>query len=715
MHPNVIFKTAGCIHARPSLAYQCALPPFIPFLPAAALPVSANWFYAPYPCFTLPATPDVTVCTHAYRDVLSAVGTVVEHGQCNTPYRFSLCVFERAGVGSPTTMSVRRPVGFDGCKFRTSYGGCFLPVAIYDANTNATGGAECIYVNLRSALIGNELAEGHAKHAAAHPDESAAHIPAHLTELGLRTRTSAMVSKGLSMATVALNIAGAATDAVPVVKQILNSAAHISAAAEVDIAVAGRVLDARFQQRLARLLCVFVKIEALVEEKAVRKNSPEKIWHRFITKPNRAEGLATELDQEMTLFNLLTGIQLSLTVDHTARAVADDARYDGQFRRLRDCDVEKLDVLHKHETEAEVIVWSSARVDGQLMVVRHIEPLTLSANKNIAVALSRRQSLSVSYSEFLKNVEKVSCPEEQLAVLTATLCSFMGVTFVVQKQFSNLVKSRYLARGYKILHATAHLATVHRLRWVGHTAVVDENGEPRIGLFDDLVRADNDLPGAPYIYWNLFTWFNSRSSEQTGVVEEVHNSSLQAIVTEQLRLGNDTGRLHRVWDIIRQQQLHVGYYRNVLPILSGILTLSQESIARAWLYFKTNMEDPRWVCEVAFFRHVLAGGGAKISSRICISMWRDDGEYTIAVTYDTISLRSLSRPDAPFWQRLLGLWDYPTTLNTPGAAPITDGKGADGDSGNSDAWISSEEEDEDYETVDEGEKGGKRFDAAGEE
>lgn len=49
----------------------------------------------------------------------------------------------------------------------------------------------------------------------------------------LRSQPSTLVSTGLSVATVALNVAGAAADAVPIAKQILNSAAHICAAAEV--------------------------------------------------------------------------------------------------------------------------------------------------------------------------------------------------------------------------------------------------------------------------------------------------------------------------------------------------------------------------------------------------------------------------------------------------------------------------------------------------
>ncbi|KZV84134.1 hypothetical protein EXIGLDRAFT_297577 [Exidia glandulosa HHB12029] len=186
-----------------------------------------------------------------------------------------------------------------------------------------------------------------------------------------------------------------------------------------------------------------------------------------------------------------------------------------------------------------------------------------------------------------------------------------------------------------ILDASAHLEDVHGLNWVGDAAIVDENGEPRIGLFDDIVRADPDHSPStlPIIYYNIFMWTNSPYSEETGVVEQVDDSSLHAIITEQLRDSNDTERLQRVWDIIRQEKLFVCYKKWKFPIISGNFSLSQELIARARLYFETNtkVDGPFRSYRVSFIRDVLAGGGANTSSQICVFMRRYGDEYIIAV------------------------------------------------------------------------------------
>lgn len=127
----------------------------------------------------------------------------------------------------------------------------------------------------------------------------------------------------------------------------------------------------------------------------------------------------------------------------------------------------------------------------------------------------------------------------------------------------------------------------------------------------------------------IFVRFNSSRSEERGAVEQVHDSSLHAIITEQIRDGNDTDRLQRVWDIIRQEQLHVKYKKSVFPIISGNLSLSRTSIARAQLYFETITKAFRhWNFEFSFMRDVLAGGGANTSCHI--SIWRSDVDnYTI--------------------------------------------------------------------------------------
>ncbi|KZV92338.1 hypothetical protein EXIGLDRAFT_836530 [Exidia glandulosa HHB12029] len=398
-----------------------------------------------------------------------------------------------------------------------------------------------------------------------------------------RRQPSPLVSTGLAAATVALSVAGAATDAVPIAKQILNSAAHISVVAEkiqkkreamytliekadiyatqIDIAVAGRVLDPSLQRRLQRLYSVFLKIEALVDVKAgVKNNALTRVLQNVITKPSRAETLLVELEREIQLFQLLTGIQLSLIVGETARAVVADMKYDGQFRVLRDCDIDKRDIIERCETEQGTVVWASARVDGQLLVIRYLDPSPVpqSDNNIVSEVAARRRA---PYHEYLENVAKVSTIRAshphivQLYGLhiQGPAAVFRLGTFPLSDYLRNLrlkkgsaadLAVKYLRLVYKMLDASAHLADAHGLLWVGETAIVDDNGEPRIGLFDDIVRADPDhLPNVLPVYWDIFFWFNTQYSEETGVVEQVHDSSLHTLVTEHLRHRDDNDYL----------------------------------------------------------------------------------------------------------------------------------------------------------------------------
>ncbi|KZV80396.1 hypothetical protein EXIGLDRAFT_756276, partial [Exidia glandulosa HHB12029] len=258
-----------------------------------------------------------------------------------------------------------------------------------------------------------------------------------------RTQPASLISTGLSAATVALNVAGAATDAVPIVKQILNSAAHISAVAEriqkkreamytlvekasiyatqINVTVAGRVLDATLQRRLERLFTVFEKIEALVEDKVVRKNGARArlagLWQKLIAKPNLAETLAAELDREIQLFQLVTGVQQTLTLEDVARVVAADVRYDGRFRLLRDCDVETLKVIRKCDTEVGTVVWASARVDGQPMVVRYVDG-TAPARDEAVLEKSRKRPVPVDkLIDYWKKVSRCQGSSVNLTLL----------------------------------------------------------------------------------------------------------------------------------------------------------------------------------------------------------------------------------------------------------------------------------------------------------
>ncbi|KZV84136.1 hypothetical protein EXIGLDRAFT_297664 [Exidia glandulosa HHB12029] len=91
-------------------------------------------------------------------------------------------------------------------------------------------------------------------------------------------------------------------------------------ATQIDQAVADCDIDPSLQRRLGRLYSVFVKIETLVNDKVEgKKPTLVRVWRNVIIKPNRAEALLAELDREIELFHILTGIQLSA-----------DVKYDGQ-------------------------------------------------------------------------------------------------------------------------------------------------------------------------------------------------------------------------------------------------------------------------------------------------------------------------------------------------------------------------------------------------
>ncbi|KZV85957.1 hypothetical protein EXIGLDRAFT_775039 [Exidia glandulosa HHB12029] len=473
-----------------------------------------------------------------------------------------------------------------------------------------------------------------------------------------RRQPSALVSNGLSVATTALNVAGAATDAVPIAKQILNSAAHISAVAEkiqkkreamytlvekadiyatqIDISVAGRVPDASLKRRLERLYSVFLKIEALVSHNAGSKKHPMiRLWQTVITKPIRAETLVVELDREIQLFE--AWIQLSLVVDDTARAIAADARYDGQIRLLRDCDIEKRKIIMQCATDEGTVTWASARVDGELMVIRYLESSSIvKRDENVVAGVSLQQR--APYIDYLENIKRLSTVlnshphivqlygrhvQGPTAVFRSGIFSLASQFYIMTAEEScgGNVTAKRLRLAYKILDAVFHLEEAHGLVWVGKTAVVDENGEPRIGLFDDIVQADPEQlpPRFPQIYFDILLWFDSRRREETGIVEQVHDCSLHARITEQLRGGTETGRLRQVWAIIRQEQLFVSYNKTVFPIISGKCSLSQEMIARAQLHFEaTAMKDVLKPID-AYLRYVLAGGCASLSSAVRVA------------------------------------------------------------------------------------------------
>ncbi|KZV95553.1 hypothetical protein EXIGLDRAFT_834258 [Exidia glandulosa HHB12029] len=166
-----------------------------------------------------------------------------------------------------------------------------------------------------------------------------------------RRSTLPAAATTLETAAAALKVAREATETVPIAGQILGSAAHIfelaekiekkrqamydlvttsaSYAQQIDLAVAGRVLEVSMERRLERLYTVFAKIEALLQMETAPKRAILRVLRQVFVLPVQAEVLAAELENEMKLFQALSLIDTRLAVADTARIMEEDVQYDG--------------------------------------------------------------------------------------------------------------------------------------------------------------------------------------------------------------------------------------------------------------------------------------------------------------------------------------------------------------------------------------------------
>ncbi|KZV93922.1 hypothetical protein EXIGLDRAFT_691109 [Exidia glandulosa HHB12029] len=205
----------------------------------------------------------------------------------------------------------------------------------------------------------------------------------------------------LETTTLAFRVAREAVDAVPIVKQILGAAVHISEfaekvkkkresmnelvekvniyAAQIGAMVADRAAseqtDGHIHHRLQRLYAVFMKVETFISSQASTANPAFRWLRNNFVAPNTAEKLSRELQREVELFQIMIAVDIRFTLGDVTRNVASDSLYDGEFRRLRYCDVHKLATIAQTREACLTVTWARAEVDGKLMVVRY-ETLT---------------------------------------------------------------------------------------------------------------------------------------------------------------------------------------------------------------------------------------------------------------------------------------------------------------------------------------------------
>ncbi|KZV95529.1 hypothetical protein EXIGLDRAFT_766098 [Exidia glandulosa HHB12029] len=466
------------------------------------------------------------------------------------------------------------------------------------------------------------------------------------------------VSPYMSGTTTMLRVAREATDGIQLAKQILGSAAHIAELAEriqqkreameqlveqsslyarmVDIAVAGRVLDAALQLRLGRLHLVFKKIEALVDADVRPKSRVKRALQNIFIQPDRAATLSRELEREIQLFQvpllllapafrltagkLLTGLQHGFAIDDVTHTIRGDIRYDGQFRALRDCDVEKLDTMRRHKTSEGTIVWASARIDGQLMVVRYLESEENAQPGKRKTAypelLTKVSTLNASHRNVVQLYGRQAAPESMFSAFRSggrDLVEFVKSTRPTAKTEGCVqdIRSQPLVMAYKLLDASWHLKKNHNLLWTGLSATVDESGEPRIGLFDDIVDEQKGRGDAANItiYIELFVASTAIMLNQaTDVVEKLGDHSARAndIVTDFLR---GCGRASPWWwDIIRQERLSIEHWEYEFSAPATQLPVAHSAIERGRYYFEETFStatDHGWI---SFLRCIIMGG-----------------------------------------------------------------------------------------------------------
>ncbi|KZV92329.1 hypothetical protein EXIGLDRAFT_790507 [Exidia glandulosa HHB12029] len=408
--------------------------------------------------------------------------------------------------------------------------------------------------------------------------------------------TSSAVVTTLEAATAALKIGREATDAVPIVKQILGAAANIFELAEriekkrqamfdlvlaagdyakqIDAAVAGRVLDVKMQRRLERLYTVFAKIEALMQKEAGPKSVALRTLRNVFVLPIKAESLATELEREM---KLSSSIDTRLAIADTARIVEEDSRYDGDWRRLRHGDVRKLHVVKTYAVDEGVLTYASARVNDELMIIRYLDkPLSGGHGSSHSCRPMGRGSSWTSYPELIRRLSTVQASHPNVVQLYGIRGGSPQATFAA---FRSGTRDMEEFKGT----ITIRIHHYHNLVWTGYFATIDESGEPQIGAFDDIVdEALVDTAAGVESMLGVLGWIKeplASSYTRTERIEKVYDGRFfQSPDISQLPHAQ---HLRRLWELLRKERLDIRLDTTRLRSTPINVQVSESAVLRA--------------------------------------------------------------------------------------------------------------------------------------
>ncbi|KZV86603.1 hypothetical protein EXIGLDRAFT_698246 [Exidia glandulosa HHB12029] len=261
--------------------------------------------------------------------------------------------------------------------------------------------------------------------------------------------------------------------------------------------------------------------------------------------------------------------------------------HDGQFMQLRDCQVKKVDVIMKQETEHGTVVYLKARVDGvnELMVVR------VCVNCP-AIAERSRDDCDSKIVDLIATVS----PSSQESHNVASKCRA-----TIRAQYA---KSSYAVHGTSLssflsMSASAHLEDLGII-WFPESSdalVVDDYGQPTVGAFDDLVSIgllprQRQVLAITSLYTAVrrLTVPSSKHSEEVGSVDDCHDATLKACFYAARGMSS---QVDTIWEMLREKEFSIQIWKEALPIVD-LSTMSPSVYLQGENYWRMLVKRSSW-------------------------------------------------------------------------------------------------------------------------
>ncbi|KZV96542.1 hypothetical protein EXIGLDRAFT_765213 [Exidia glandulosa HHB12029] len=409
----------------------------------------------------------------------------------------------------------------------------------------------------------------------------------------IKTNGSPWKASALGGASLALRIAKEAASDVPIVKQIVGVALNIVELAEkaeknrdamrmlaekaatlaqlVKQVVSDRTVDGQLVPLLERLTLVFGKVEAFMLKETAKGNGLKKIYRSVFVLQSKVEKLSNELETEIHGFAIATFVDTRVYMAETRVYMEDNAQHDGQFRRLRDYEVRKLAVIAEHETDHGRVTYAQARVDGvsEIMVVKYLKGAVKTGQMSDAWSMSMEDVLTQVSSLELSHPNVAQFYGRGVRDGRTQFLVLRTGAYPIDEYFSQARASdnkrfqEYFRMWILALAASAHLEGLG-IAWFPQSLgaiLVDNNGQPCIGTFDDLVSSErcSRFDQAVCVLWVIDQLRLLAAPAQVHCIEAASPASCDNGLLKACMESNTSFPpiLHRIWARICTEELYV--------------------------------------------------------------------------------------------------------------------------------------------------------------